>query len=68
MGRIKTTFVKTIAKDLFENHSDKFFDDFSKNKEAVNQLIEVKSKKLRNIITGYVTSLKKQQSRKMHGY
>ena len=61
MGRIKTSFIKSIGKDLFEKHRDKFSTDFSKNKEIVNQLIYMKSKKLRNIVTGYITSLKKQQ-------
>jgi small subunit ribosomal protein S17e len=61
MGRIKTSFIKHIAKDLFEKHADKFTTDFSKNKEIVKELIEIKSKKLRNVIAGYVTSLKKQE-------
>lgn len=68
MGRIKTTFVKTIGKDLFEKHADMFFEDFAKNKEVVNQFLEIKSKKLKNIVTGYVTSLKKQQLRTKPGY
>jgi len=68
MGRIKTSFVKTIGKDLFEKHEGKFSDGFDKNKEVINQLIHANSKKLRNIITGYVTSLKKQQMQKAVGY
>ena len=61
MGRIKTTFIKTIGKELFEKHADKFSNDFSTNKKIVNQLIDVRSKKQRNVITGYITSLKKQK-------
>ncbi len=57
MGRIKTSFVKSIAKYLFEKHSDKFTTDFSKNKEIVKQLVDMKSKKLRNIVAGYLTKL-----------
>lgn len=68
MGRIKTTFVKTIAKQLFEDHGEKFSGDFSKNKEVVRQVIEIRSKKLMNVVTGYVTSLKKQQLRTAVGY
>ena len=41
-------------------HADKFTDDYYVNKEIVNQLISTPSKKLRNIITGYVTRLVKQ--------
>jgi len=61
MGRIKTSFVKTIAKDLFEKHSDKFTIDFLKNKEIMKKLIDMKSKKLRNVVAGYITKLKKQE-------
>jgi ribosomal protein S17E len=59
MGRIKTSFVKHIGKDLYEKHAEAFTADFSKNKSIVKQFIDVKSKKMLNIITGYVTSLKK---------
>lgn len=58
MGRIKTSFVKSIGKELFEKHEDKFSTDFSKNKEMVEKLINIKSKKLRNVIAGYITRLK----------
>lgn len=61
MGRIKTSFVKHIAKDLFEKHADKFTADFSKNKEVVKELIDIKSKRLRNIVAGYITALKKRE-------
>ncbi len=60
MGRIKTSFVKRLGKDLFENHGDVFTDDFSKNKKVVDEFVEIKSRKLRNVLTGYMTSLKKQ--------
>jgi small subunit ribosomal protein S17e len=63
MGRIKTSFIKHIGRDLYGKYSDKFTTDFSKNKEIVKQLIEIKSKKLKNVIAGYITSLKKQEKR-----
>lgn len=62
MGRIKTSFIKNIALDLVEKYPDKFTNDFSQNKEAVKQLIGIRSKKLRNMIAGYITSLKKRAS------
>ncbi len=61
MGNIKTSFVKRVARELYESHVDKFTTDFSKNKEIIAELIDIKSKKLRNIIAGYVTHLKKQE-------
>jgi small subunit ribosomal protein S17e len=62
MGRIKTSLIKNIALELVEKHPDKFTKDFSQNKEAVKQLVEIKSKKLRNMIAGYITALKKRAS------
>jgi len=61
MGRVKTQYIKRIGKRLFSNNSDKFKKDFDKNKEVVNELVEVKSKKLRNVLAGYVTRLKEQE-------
>jgi small subunit ribosomal protein S17e len=61
MGNIKTTFVKRIGRKLFENNRKKFTEDYSKNKELIKELIDIKSKKMRNIIAGYVTNLKRQE-------
>jgi len=64
MGRIKTSFIKHIARDMFENQPDKFSTNFDKNKEALKELIDIKSKKSRNILAGYLTSLKRQEGSK----
>ena len=62
MGRIKTTPVKRAAKKLYTNYKGKFSEDFSKNKLAVSELAEIPSKKLRNVVAGYVTRLARQQT------
>ena len=64
MGRIKTSFIKHIAKDLYEKHSDRFSTDFEKNKEVLKELIDFESKRMRNVVAGYLTSLKKQEIKK----
>ena len=61
MGRIKTTLIKRNTLKMFSLYKDKFTTDFIQNKLVVNELAEVQSKKLRNVIAGYVTRLKKQQ-------
>jgi len=43
-----------------ELHRDKFTDSFEKNREILNRLIIAESKKLKNIIAGYITRLKKK--------
>jgi small subunit ribosomal protein S17e len=55
MGRIKTALIKRVTFRLFENYKDKATMDFKKNKELVEQFTNVTSKKLRNVIAGYLT-------------
>ena len=59
MGRIKTTSIKRAAKKIFRDHHDILTKDFNTNKKIVEDLIEVQSKKIRNIIAGYTVKLKK---------
>ncbi len=61
MGRIKTTFIKRKTKELYKKHGDKFTTDFTVNKQLTTQHVEVSSKKLRNIIAGYMTRLKRKE-------
>ncbi len=60
MGRIKTSFVKHVGQELYEKHVDEFTGDFSKNKEVVRKFANIESRKLLNVITGYITNLKNQ--------
>ena len=57
MGRIKTKLVKRVGKELFEAHQDEFKKDFESNKALVTKFAEINSRKIRNIIAGYVTRL-----------
>lgn len=57
MGRIKTTLIKRLTRELMKDASDKFTTDFDKNKKILVKLIEYK--KIRNSVAGYVTRLKK---------
>ena len=63
MGNIKINFVKRVGRKLYEMNTDKFSGDYSKNREIIKGIIDIKSKKLRNTIAGYVTSLKRQEGR-----
>lgn len=57
MGKVRTTLVKRTARKLLEMYPDLFTRDFEHNKRVVSQLIEYRSKKLRNQIAGYITHL-----------
>lgn len=62
MGRIKTTQVKRTGRKLVSMYTNKFSSDFTQNKKQVDVSAVISSKKLRNIIAGYVTRLTKRQS------
>lgn len=63
MGRIKTALIKRVTFNLLDKHSDKLTTDYSKNKELVLEKTTTKSKKLRNIIAGYLTRLTKNKDK-----
>jgi len=61
MGRIKTDMVKRTTAKLVKAYPDKFSKKFDKNKEALKELAEIRSKKLRNVIAGYAVRLKQRE-------
>ena len=60
MGRIKTTLIKRKTLELYKRHQDRFNTDFNENKKQVEELMTTSSKKLRNVIAGYITRLMSQ--------
>ena len=61
MGRIKTRMVKSVTKELYEKHPEDITINFDDNKKVVDTRLDVYSKKLRNIISGYAARLKKSE-------
>jgi len=59
MGRVKITMIKRISLEMLDKHRDIFTTDFSKNKEFVEKTVTIPSKKVRNLIAGYITRLMK---------
>lgn len=55
MGRIKTTPLKKLGDNLIEEYGDKFTVDFEKNKKILQNIKIIQSKKIRNILAGYIT-------------
>jgi len=60
MGRIKTKPIKRISMQLMRYHKDRFTKDVEQNKKVTNELVDLESKKLRNIIAGYLTRMVKK--------
>jgi small subunit ribosomal protein S17e len=56
MGRIKTIPIKALGDRLIEENVDKFSTDFDKNKKVLGTLKDMTSKKMRNVLAGYITT------------
>ena len=61
MGRIKTTLIKRVTREILEKHGDKFSKDFSENKEALSKIAYIPSRKIKNAVAGYAVRLKRQE-------
>ncbi len=61
MGRIKTALIKRVSHELLDQHRNEFKDNFEGNKKKIADFAELPSKKLRNIIAGYITRLMKNK-------
>lgn len=61
MGRIKTRLAKAITNDLMEKYGEEFTADFEKNKSIASARMTKTSKKIRNVIAGYATRIKKAE-------
>jgi len=57
LGNVRTEKVKRIARELVRRYPDRFTADYEENKKVLIGLVNLPSKKLRNMIAGYVTSL-----------
>lgn len=50
--------------ELWQRYKERFKESFEENKKIVDELIEYKSKKLRNKIAGYITHLVKLERKR----
>lgn len=60
MGRIKTKLIKAKTRDLLEREPEAYSKDFTENKAALATRADIKSKKMRNAIAGYLVRKKKE--------
>ncbi|MAG39141.1 30S ribosomal protein S17e [Candidatus Woesearchaeota archaeon] len=60
MGRIKTKLIKAVTHRIIEEHEEELTNDFNKNKEIVEKLTDISSKKIRNTVAGYITRINKR--------
>ncbi len=63
MGRIKSTPVKKLGDEILQEAPDKFGLDFTKNKAIIKEMKEIKSKKMLNLVAGYITNEVKKREK-----
>ena len=57
MGRIRTKFIKNLAKELTIKYPDKFSNDFESNKKNLDELKLLEDKPIRNKVAGYIVTI-----------
>jgi small subunit ribosomal protein S17e len=57
MGQVKNIFIKSLAKRLIEKYPERFTKNFEKNKGELDGLVSLESKKIRNMVAGYIVHL-----------
>ena len=60
MGRIKNRLIKRSANDLLARYRDRFTTNFEDNKKVLGEVARIESKKIRNVLAGYLTKIMKQ--------
>ena len=55
MGRIKTQQIKSKGNDVYAAYGKEYTTDFGQNKQLIVKHATVRSKKLRNVLAGYMT-------------
>jgi small subunit ribosomal protein S17e len=52
---IKPTYIKALGKELLEKHGNRFTNDFDANKQIVEDVAVIDSKRVRNRVAGAIT-------------
>lgn len=55
--------IKRISNEVLNEHKSEFGEDFASNKKALDQISIIRSKSLKNKISGYITRLIKKEIR-----
>jgi small subunit ribosomal protein S17e len=55
MGRIKSKAIKNLAREIIAEHGNRLTADFEKNKKILHEVRKIESKKVRNVVAGYIT-------------
>jgi small subunit ribosomal protein S17e len=60
LGRIRSNFIKRIAREAIKRYKDQLSTDYYENRNFLETVVRFSNDKLRNRVAGYVTTLMKQ--------
>ncbi|MBU7022640.1 MAG: 30S ribosomal protein S17e [Theionarchaea archaeon] len=61
MGRIRSNFIKRIAREAIKKYRDQLSTDYYENRNFLETVVRFSNDKLRNRVAGYVTTLMKRE-------
>ncbi|MBU7042282.1 MAG: 30S ribosomal protein S17e [Theionarchaea archaeon] len=62
MGRIRPNFIKRIAREAVRRYKADLGTDFYENRDFLETVLRFSNERLKNRVSGYVTTLMKNQS------
>ncbi|MBS7651436.1 30S ribosomal protein S17e, partial [Candidatus Bathyarchaeota archaeon] len=67
LGKVRSYLIKKTAEEFMRLHQSEVTTDFELNKQLVKKYLDTRTKKMRNRVAGYLTSLKRvEEHRKQH--
>jgi small subunit ribosomal protein S17e len=64
VGKVRIAAVKKVAREVIAMYPDRFTTNYESNKVAMADVVDAKTKRLRNRVVGYVTRLKIVEGRR----
>ena len=62
MGKIRPTYIKRTAKEIYEKYGKELGKDFDGNRAFLKDKVKFQSDRIENRVIGYLTTLVKQGS------
>ena len=63
MGSVKSFAIKSRGDQIIMRHGDRLSKDFVRNKLFLNETYGIKSKKINNVLAGYITKKMRQMEK-----
>ncbi|MFX1254256.1 MAG: 30S ribosomal protein S17e [Promethearchaeota archaeon] len=68
MGKVRPSNIKTLARIIVKQYEEHLSEDFEENKILVEKIVELRSKRFRNCVAGYITRLMRNKAKELEDY